>query len=212
MFGLLLLPILLLLLVGDLPMLVVGDLPCQQRDFGHSSHVCVCNRSPFLSVCLSFCLSVCLTFCVSVFLCVCLSVYLSGCNICLLVWYRIIQHLLWWVWPSGGSGWPNTSLCLWSGIQMFKFEWKHCSTSLKMTRQTSARGTTPRKELAGLGRLLQHRGGHHHLGQGGQVPADHRVCRQQCSMHLQLEHKQPTMALIIWYFEELANNLQIDLS
>ena len=46
MFGLLLLPILLLLLVGDLPMLVVGDLPCQQRDFGHSSHVCVCNRSP----------------------------------------------------------------------------------------------------------------------------------------------------------------------
>ena len=58
MFGLLLLPILLLLVVGDLPMLVVGDLPCQQRDFGHSSHVCVCNRSPFLSVCLSFCLFV----------------------------------------------------------------------------------------------------------------------------------------------------------
>ena len=46
-------------------MLVVGDLPCQQRDFGHSSHVCVCNRSPFLSVCL--------TFCVSVFLSVCLD-------------------------------------------------------------------------------------------------------------------------------------------
>ena len=27
-----------------LPILVLGDLPCQQRDFGHSSHVCVCNR------------------------------------------------------------------------------------------------------------------------------------------------------------------------
>ena len=123
---------------------------------------------------------------------VCLSVCLSGCNICLLVWYGIFQHLLWWVWPSGGSRWPNTSLCLWSGIQMFKFEWKHCSTSLKMTRQTSARGTTPGKELAGLGRLIQHRGGHHHLGQGGQVPADHRVCRQQYSMYPQLDHKRPS--------------------
>ena len=39
MFGLLL-----------LPMLVLGDLPCQPRDFGHSSHVCVCNRSVCLSV------------------------------------------------------------------------------------------------------------------------------------------------------------------
>jgi len=34
MFGLLL-----------LPMLVLGDLPCQPRDFGHSSHVCVCNST-----------------------------------------------------------------------------------------------------------------------------------------------------------------------
>ena len=70
MFGLLLLPILLLLVVGDLPMLVVGDLPCQQRDFGHSSHVCVCNRSPCLSLC--------------IYLSVKLSICLSGCNICLL--------------------------------------------------------------------------------------------------------------------------------
>merc|ERR1712223_793295 len=28
-----------------LPTLVLGDLPCQQRDFGHSSHVCVCNST-----------------------------------------------------------------------------------------------------------------------------------------------------------------------
>ena len=48
MLGLLLLPII----------LVVGDLPCQQRDFGHTSHVCVCNRS----VCLYGC-NICLLAC-----------------------------------------------------------------------------------------------------------------------------------------------------
>ena len=62
MLGLLLLPI----------MLVVGDVPCQQRDFGHSSHVCVCNRSPYLSVCLSVCQAVCLSFCLD-------ATYMSAC-------------------------------------------------------------------------------------------------------------------------------------
>ena len=33
-------PALLVLLVS----LVAADLPCQPRHFGHSSHVCVCNR------------------------------------------------------------------------------------------------------------------------------------------------------------------------
>ena len=38
-----------------LPILVLGDLPCQQRDFGHSSHVCVCNRF-FASLTSSICM------------------------------------------------------------------------------------------------------------------------------------------------------------
>ena len=32
-----------------------------------------------------------------------------------LSWNRIFQHILWWVWPCGRGGWPDPSLCLWSG-------------------------------------------------------------------------------------------------
>ena len=124
MFGLLLLPILLLLLVGDLPILVVGDLPCQQRDFGHSSHVCVCNRSPFLSVCLSFCLSDCLSVC------------LDATYVC---WFdmgfsapTVMSLIQWW---QSMAKYFTMSLIGYSSIQVFKFKFKfkHCSMSLKMS-------------------------------------------------------------------------------